>query len=106
MKLPSTEFIELGRKQAALFNWDRPGMQEANQTFVNLLLDSYTFRQIMVLAYKSLVAYKVFCKIEDLSDDQKNKLFESTVEFTGQLKGADKAKDICRCMYTLEFYLQ
>lgn len=106
MKSQTTEFIELGRKQAELFNWDRAGMSTTNQSFINLLMTAYAFRQILVLAYKSLVSYKLITKIEDLPDDQKENLFKSTREFTGQLYGADKAKDMCRCLYTLEFYLQ
>lgn len=106
MKLPNTEFVELGRRQTELFNWDRPGIVNANKTFINLLVTCYSFRQIMVMAYKSLVAYKVIVAIENLTEDQKNVLFESTLEFTGRLIGKDKCIDICRALYVLEFYLQ
>lgn len=106
MKSQTTEFIELGRKQAEMFNWNRPGIRDPNQTFINLLITGYAFRQIMVLAYKSLVGYKRIIPIEELPPEQKDALWDSTKEMAGGMVGKDKIIAFTQCLYTLEYYLQ
>lgn len=106
MKLPNTEFVELGRKQAELFNWNRPGIKDPNQTFINLLITGYAFRQIMTLAYKALVGYKEIIPIENLPQEHKDALWESTKELAGGMVGKDKIIAFTQSLYTLEYYLQ
>lgn len=103
MKLPNSMFIELGRKQAILFN--DPKQSNANEVYIDCLVTCYSIRDLMVSSYKALVAYRALIPIEWMRDEEKNTLWESAKEFSKGRLDKKSGQDLCMALYALEFYL-
>ncbi len=103
MKLHNSMFIELGRKQALIFN--DPKKSNANEIYINCLVTCYSIRNLMVSSYKALVSQRALIPIEWMRDEDKNILWESAKEFAKGRLDKKSAIDLCTALYALEFYL-
>lgn len=80
--------------------WAKEGNKEAS---ISLLLPSFSsFRSIWLMVYR----HTKIPRIEELETEQKANLWEETKELTqGKDLSIDNMKDIVRCLYTMEHYL-
>jgi hypothetical protein len=90
--------VELGKKQAALFN-------ENNVAYVSCLVKFNSQRHILLWCYTSFVGSKKIIPIEELPKSDKESIWEMAKEMG---VGLDKNGiiELCKAFYTLEYLLR
>lgn len=97
-KQPSA-LVELGKKQAALF-------EENNVAYVSCLVKFNSQRNILVWCYTSFVGAKKINPIEDILPSEKKSMWEMANEIANGILDKDGLIELCKAFYTLEYLLR
>lgn len=92
-------FMNFGRKQARLFEQD-------NISYTEALLRLTGSRKMMVWLYYRLRNYKYITPIEDLSQEEKEQMWQFTKEIcVGEHRVKEKMRQMSLSFYALEYFL-
>ena len=93
-----SHWLDLGRKQAAVFT-------DNNLGYVESLITCVVPKKIMIMCYYILLRQKALIKIEDLPLDQKTTLWETSKYFDKGRLNKDQIVELAKCLYTVEYFL-
>lgn len=96
--------IEFGLYMLDLFTQN----ERMTKAHIKLITSEYSsMRSNWVYVYSGLVAEKKIKKIEEMADDEKDKLWEYAKELRPDISALTKeqAKDLCRSLVTIEYLL-
>lgn len=102
MKSLSDYSIELGRNQVLGpkgFHWN-------NQNFINCLVKFWYVRYTLIMAYYGLVSKRLMTKIENLSDEEREKLESMTRYYADGKLTEDDLWDFGKTLLVVEYFLQ
>lgn len=93
-----SSWIDLGKKQAALFMQD-------NVTYIEILVTGDCSRAILHTCYNILVRQNNLIPIEQLPPTEKTNLWESGKEFANGRLDEKKGIELVKALYALEYLL-
>lgn len=98
MKSPVNTLEELGRKQVDLFHLN-------NQIYIDCLVKFNSPRHILTLCYNKFVRLKKIIPIEQLPEEEKNKLWGQTKWYCDGRMTKDGVIELAKALYILEYLL-
>ena len=98
MRIAGMDMLDLGRKQAALF-------ESNNVAYCEVLVVSPVPRQIVLQAYRILVRMHKLTPVEDLLQDQKEIAWQMAKDIAKGRLGTKALIELVQALLTIEYFL-
>lgn len=98
MRIAGMDMLELGRKQAALF-------ESNNLTYCEVLVQFKSPRHILLHVYRMLVRMQKITPIEEMLQEQKEVAWQTAKEIAKERLGKKDLIELVQALLTIEYFL-